>query len=267
MPAGDDYGINGAQLAVTETTITGYASYDPSGAPEFVRARKALQYSSSIDDYVRIFLERNNGGYANDWLLADYKTDEIARFEVGLKLHKLWRTRDGYFAGANFPSDPEFIKAETDFNPNDASSSPNARHKRWDQLLEQNKGKISLDTAQTMLADHWDSFAQKEDADERSLCGHVHKSPRGVPEWEWGPYTPGGAVSSKAADAETIKRFAFEARSGLPCGQDFLAAPFLKTHPEFRWQRPVLTDMKGNPWRSLRQAITRIDCLHRSACQ
>jgi hypothetical protein len=248
IASGDDYGINASRLAVTETTITGYASYDPQGAPEFVRARKALQYATSIDEFVAIFLVRNNGGYANDWLLADYKTGEIARFEVGLKLHRVWRGKDGYFAGANYPSDPEFIKAETDFNPTDDASSPNARRKRWDAWMAQNKGQIDVGAAQAALADHWDSFEAKESANERSLCGHVHASPRGVPEWEWVPYTPGGAVSAKAADSALVKSFAFLARAGLPCGQDFLAGKFLDARPEFSWQRPALRDMKGNPW-------------------
>jgi hypothetical protein len=34
----------------------------------------------------------NNGGYANDWLLGDRKTGEIARFEQGLKHTRLWTT-------------------------------------------------------------------------------------------------------------------------------------------------------------------------------
>ncbi len=62
-------------------------------------------------------LDGNNGGYANDWLLADNKTGEVARFELGLKMHRVWRSKDGYFVGSNFPSDPEFIKKETDFDP------------------------------------------------------------------------------------------------------------------------------------------------------
>lgn len=248
ISSGDDFGINAARLVVTETTITGYSSYDPHKAPEFVRERKALQYATSIDEFVTIFLAQNNGGYANDWLLADYKTGEIARFEVGLKLHKVWRSKDGFFAGANYPSDPAFIKAETDFDPTNDASSPNARRKRWDAWMAQNKGRIDSTVAQAGLADHWDSFEAKESADERSLCGHIHISPRGVPEWEWAPYMPGGAVSAKVADSTLVNAFTFKARAGLPCGQDFLAEKFLDAHPQFGWQSSVLHDMKGNPW-------------------
>jgi hypothetical protein len=109
----DDFVINDTGLAITETTITQFAGYDPDGKPEFVRSRKAAQYATSIDEYVKIMLDGNNGGYANDWLLADNKTGEVARFELGLKHHKVWRTKDGYFEGSNFASDPELIKDET----------------------------------------------------------------------------------------------------------------------------------------------------------
>ena len=74
----DDFGINSAGIMVTETTITQFEGWDPEGKPEFARARKALQYGESIDDFVRIMLDGNNGGYANDWLIGDNKTGEIA---------------------------------------------------------------------------------------------------------------------------------------------------------------------------------------------
>ena len=248
----DDFGINSSGLMVTETTITGFSLFDPNGKPEFARARKALQYASSIDEYVKIMLDSNNGGYANDWLLADNKTGEVARFELGLKMHHVWRTKDGVFVGSNFPSDPEFIKAETDFDPNNMGSSMNARHKRWDELMAQNKGQIDLAMAQKFLADHWDAYENKEARNERPLCGHVADSPRGVPEWNWPPYNPSGAVTSQAATSTMAKNMMMTARAGYPCGEDFIAATFLQQHPEFEWERAILKDMKGNPWAEFR---------------
>jgi Phospholipase B len=248
----DDFGINSSGLMVTETTITGFSLFDPKGKPEFSRARKALQYASSIDEYVKIMLDGNNGGYANDWLLADNKTGEVARFELGLKVHRVWRTKDGYFVGANFPSDPELIKEETDFNPTNLGSSMNARHVRWDELMTQYKGQIDIEMAQKFLADHYDSYQKKVDPDERSLCGHTALSPRGVPQWDEPPYSPNGAVTAQAADSSMAKNMTLRARAGYPCGEDFLAEPFLKEHPEFDWQRPILQDMKGNPWAEFR---------------
>src|SRR5690348_17584727 len=51
---------------------------NPDGIPEFVRSRKALQFANSIDDYVATMIKGDNGGYANDWLIGDRKTGEIA---------------------------------------------------------------------------------------------------------------------------------------------------------------------------------------------
>jgi hypothetical protein len=42
----DDFGVNAAGIAITETTISGFSGFDPNGIPEFVRARKAMQYAT-----------------------------------------------------------------------------------------------------------------------------------------------------------------------------------------------------------------------------
>ncbi len=84
----DDFGVNSAGIMVTETTITQFNGFDPNAVPEFVRSRKALQYANSIDDYARMMIQNNNGGYANDWLIGDRKTGEIARLELGLLNHQ-----------------------------------------------------------------------------------------------------------------------------------------------------------------------------------
>ena len=244
----DDFGVNSAGMMITETTITQFEGWDPNGKPEFMRARKALQYANSIDDYVRIIKEGNNGGYANDWLIGDRKTGEIAYLELGLKNTPLWRTRDGYFISSNFPRDSQVIKEETTFNPNDASNSPNARRTRWEELMKQAKGKIDVPMAEQFLSDHVDTFEKKDQANERGLCGHVDTSPRGVKEWAWDPYNPGGAVQGKAADSAMAAKMTFVARAGHPCGADFLVDPFLEHHPEYSWQKPLLRDMKAGPW-------------------
>jgi hypothetical protein len=244
----DDFGVNASGIMITETTIAQFKGFDPNGVPEFVRARKALQYSTSIDDYVRIMLEQNNGGYANDWLLGDRKTGEIAQFELGLKDNQVWRTKDGYYVGSNFPRDSKLMKEETDFNPADAKMSSNARRTRWEQIMQASKGQLDVPSAQKFLGDHNDVILGKQNADERTLCGHTDASSRGIPQWDWSPYQPGGAVQGKAMDSKMAESLSFFAHTGHPCGEDFLAEPFLKAHPQFAWQKSILHDMKAGPW-------------------
>jgi Phospholipase B len=245
----DDFGINGDGLMVTETTITQFEGWDPNGKAEFVRARKALQYAGSIDEYTKIMLDGNNGGYANDWLIGDRKTNEVAQLELGLKAYKLWRTKDGVFAGSNWARDPKVLKQDTpQFDPNNLETSPNARRVRWEQLLNESKGKLDVELAKQMLGDHFDSFQKKEEPNERTLCGHVDASPRGVAVWAWGPNYPGGAVQGKASDSAMAQQLRFVARMGHPCGESFQAKPFLAAHPDYAWQEPYLHDMPAGPW-------------------
>ena len=244
----DDFGVNAAGIVVTETTITQFKGFDPKGKPEFVRSRKAMQYAKSIDDWVSIMRDGNNGGYANDWLVGDNKTGEIAQVELGLKNTPVWRTKDGYFHGSNWARDPKLIAEETGFDAKNPRSSPNARRARWEQLIEGSKGKIDTAFAQTALADHYDVIDKREQANERTLCGHADATSRGIPEWVWGPNYPGGAVQGKAMDSKMASALSFTARAGHPCGADFQVKDFLAEHPEYSWQASKLRDMKSGPW-------------------
>jgi hypothetical protein len=243
----DDFTITSAGMMITETTITQFEGWDPAGKPEFVRARKAMQYSRNIDDFVRIMLDGNNGGYANDWLVGDNKTGEIALFELGLKNHNVRRTRDGCYFGSNFPDSPRVLREETRFDEHNKNSSPNARKVRWEQLIGEHKGKIDLELGQRFETDQFDVILNRREADERTLCGFVELSPRGTPEWDWGPFYPGGTVQSKVTDAALAERMAFWGQVGHH-GSDFLAEPFLKAHPEYEWMRGLLKDMRCGPW-------------------
>jgi hypothetical protein len=243
----DDFGVNAAGIMITETTITQFEGWDPEGKPEFARARKALQYSESIDDFTRIMRDGNNGGYANDWLIGDNKTGEIALFELGLKNQILKRTKDGCFVGANFPIDPKLTQEETKFDVNKKNSSPNARKSRWDQLMAQHKGSIDVELGKCFENDDFDVIDNRHEANDRTLCGRVEVSSRGVPEWDWAPYFPGGTVQSKVIDADLAQSMQFWAQVGHH-GSDFTAEEFLSQHKEYDWMRGLLRDMKCGPW-------------------
>ncbi|HXY77271.1 MAG TPA: C45 family peptidase [Candidatus Acidoferrales bacterium] len=249
----DDFVVNSAGIVITETTIGHFFGYDPDAIPEFVRARKAAQYSASIDDFARIMKEGNNGGYANTWLIADIGKNEIGRLELGLKNVTLERKKDGYFVGSNFPINEKLIREETDFDSHDMSESANARHLRWEQLMAENKGKIDLAAAQRFLADHYDTYENKEDADERTLDGHIDLSPRGDEPWQ-PPFGMAGAVQNKAADASLAAEMSFSAAAGHACGIDFKAAEHMRAHPEFAWQKDLQRDMNAHAWTTFRVA-------------
>jgi hypothetical protein len=245
--SGDDFGINSAGILITETTISDFFGYDPSGIPEFVRARKTMQYANSIDNFAAIMKQGNNGGYANDWLVADTKTNEIASLELGLKNVTLERKQDGYFVGSNFPINPKLAEEETRFPLKDMAASANARHVRWDQLMAENKGSIDVEAAQRFLADHYDTYTGREEPSERTLCGHLDLSPRGSLPWQ-PPYGIAGAVQNKVVDSALAERMSFTAHAGHACGIDFKAAAHLQAHPEFSWEKPYLHDMDAYPW-------------------
>ncbi|MGH9487805.1 MAG: C45 family autoproteolytic acyltransferase/hydrolase [Terriglobales bacterium] len=235
----DDFGINSAGIIITETTIVDFHGYDFTGIPEFVRARKAMQYATSISQFAQIMEKGNNGGYANNWLVGDTNNNEIADLELGLKNVNLYTSKNGYFVGSNFPVSPKLAKEETTFKLNDPTNGENARHTRWLELMKQYKGKITVADAKKFESDHYDVILKKINPDSRTLCGHGDTHP---------PYDDEGAVEGKATDAAMAAKLSFWAASGHPCGDSFYAAPFLKAHPQYDWQAPELRNMIAYPW-------------------
>jgi hypothetical protein len=244
----DDFFINSAGLIVTETTITQFAGFDTSGVGEFIRARQAIQYASSIDEWVKIMKEKNNGGYANNWLIGDNKTGEIASLELGLKNTPIERTTDGCFVGANFPKDKKLLAEETTFDTTIINSSPNARKLRWTQLLKDYRGKIDIEVAKKFMGDHYDAVNKKEQASSLTLCGHGESDVNGTACWDEPPFYPAGAVQGKATDGTLAAEMKLWARMGHPCGEAFIAADLLSKHPEFNYMKDVLRDMPSQPW-------------------
>lgn len=249
----DDFGINASGLMVTETTLPMAKGFDAHGIPEFIRARKALQYATSIDQYAAILRKGNNGGYANAWLIGDRKTGEIGYLELGLRHMPLVRKKDGYFVSSNFTLHPDVVRDDTPgFDAANPESSMNARRTRAEAFLQTHRGQMDTALAEAFLSDHEDVYEQRTDAGKRSLCGHEDNSPVGEKVWGDPPFVPAGAVTGKVVDSELAAHMSFIGRAGHPCGEDFLATPFLAAHPEFRWQQSILGDMKAGPWTTFR---------------
>ncbi len=138
-------------------------------------------------------------------------------------------------------------KEETRFDHTKKDSSPNARKVRWENLVGEHKGKIDLDLGKAFEIDDFDVIAGKHEANERTLCGRVEISPRGAPEWDWGPFYPGGTVQSKVIDGTLADKMVFWGQIGHH-SSDFIADEYLAKHKEYEWMRGLLKDMKCGPW-------------------
>jgi hypothetical protein len=245
--SGTDWYLSRAGLVVAETTITGSTTFNPQGIPYFMRARRAIQYSNNLDEWVKIMIEANNGGYASDWLIGELKTGEIACLELGTFNYTLDRTFNGVFTGSNVAAS-EKVQSETILDYADKSISCTARCERWKQLTEPSRGKLNIETAKKFLADHYDTYTGKDVPGRNSLCGHIEEDGRGWPEWDWGPNYPAGSFDGKVTDSDLAANGKFWAHWGKPCDTDFIADSFIKRHPEYNWQEPRLKDIESYPW-------------------
>jgi hypothetical protein len=201
--SGTDWAMNDAGILICETTISAFSGFKEDGTPEFERMRKAAQYSGSLDDAYETFVKGNNGGYANTWLMADVKTGEIGKLELGLKNIIFHRTKSGYYVGSNFPEDPKLMAEETPGYLATADNNCEMRKKRWILHLDRDKGKVNADLARNYVEDDFDEVTNKRDGGGSSLCGR-------------GP--GGGAVNGKVCDAKMADKMEFWARLGIPDG-------------------------------------------------
>ena len=113
--------------------------------------------------------------------------------------------------------------------------------------MKEHKGKIDVELGKLFETDDFDVIEKKHESNDRTLCGRVEITCRGVPEWGWTPYFPGGTVQAKVIDSKLAGTMEFWAQVGHH-GSDFLVVPFLKAHPEYDWMRDLLRDMKYEPW-------------------
>jgi len=160
--SGADFYINEKGIMIGETTVS-QTPFNPEGSPQSNRIRKAAQYAENIDDVVEILTTNNNGMYANDWLIGDTKTDEIAVLLLGTYKHKLWRSTNNEFYGDtkdfywcnNNNKDPEVRKEyipNADNAPYDLIFTPWNRDIAFNKFYSENKGKINAIAGVNVLA-------------------------------------------------------------------------------------------------------------------
>jgi hypothetical protein len=249
--SGTDFFITSSGLVGTETSIARFVGYDPKGLPEFCRVRHAMQYAGDLDQWIRTMTARNNGGYANIWLIGDIKTGEIARLELGLKfvgLKRIKRGSSGSFWGCNLVVDPRIRNQECSGVDYSNIMANAGRRIRWEKLLADYRGRIDREVAKLMLADHYDVMQKKDNPCTRTICGHFDQDADAFLHGPFGAFEPYGANDAKVTDTAMAKNMSMLARLGRPCGQPFDAKAYLEAHPQYAWQAMLLNDKLTQPW-------------------
>jgi hypothetical protein len=252
LDSNTDFFITGAGIVGTETTIAGFNSYTEAGLPSFIRCRKAMQYSETLDDVMRFLKEGNNGVNASIWLLGNINTGEIVRFEQGLRFDSVTRTDNGFFIGFNAPVDPRIRNLECSHTGyQDIRRHTGARRVRLTQLMREYYGKLDLEAAKTILADHYDVYLKKPDNPcSRTVDGHydldnrAYMSDLSRPK----PYAPHGTLDGKVSDSKLAASMSLWARWGNSSGMPFDAEAFLKEHIQYEDLRGHLRDRPARPW-------------------
>jgi len=249
--SGTDFFITAKGIIGTETTIGGFMPYEKR-YPIGYRIRKAMQYGNSLDEYCEILLHENSGDYANSWLFGDTNTNEILRIELGLKYHNTERTKNGYFIGFNSVYDERIRNLEVQNSGfYDIRRHQGARMVRLGDLMDEHKGKINIEVAQQIIADHYDVYLKKEENPcSRTVCSHYdldareYMSDPARPK----PFSPHGAVDGIVCDTSLAKKMSFVGRFGNSCGIPFLKDEFCKQHRQYEKFCPYLKDRVTQPW-------------------
>ena len=251
--SGTDFFVTSKGIIGTETTIGGFLPYVKK-YPIGYRIRKAMQYGNTLDDYVDILLDGNSGDYANSWLFGDTTTNEILRIELGLNYHSVNRTKNGYFIGFNAAYSPEIRNLEC-INSGfyDVRRHQGARKVRLGELMDEYKGKLNIDVAKKIIADHYDIYLHKENMCSRTVCSHYDLDPReymstaGRPL----PFAPHGAVDGFVCDSQMAKKMMICGRYGNSCGTPFIKDEYIEKHKQYENFGPYLKDRPSEPWTDL----------------
>lgn len=253
--SGTDFYVNSAGIIGTETTIGGFMPYKKN-IPIGYRIRLAMQYASNIDESIYLLVNGNSGDYANSWLFGDTKTNEIARLELGLKYFNISKTKNGYLTGFNSVYDPRIRNLEIHNSGfYDLRRHQGARRVRLSELMNKYKGKLNINIAKKILADHYDVYLKKENNPcSRTICSHydldkreyMSQSDRPV------PYAPHGALDGIVCDTNMAKNMSFIGRYGNSCGIPFRKDKYCKDNTQFSAICNFLHDRPSQPWTILK---------------
>ena len=116
--------------------------------------------------------------------------------------------------------------------------------------MEENKGKLNVDIAKELIADHYDVYLNKTNMCSRSVFSHYELDDRAFMSQSDRPlpYQPRGAVDGCVVDTESCKNMGFYGRWGSSCGTPFEVKPFIKQNMQWKRYAPYLLDRPSQPW-------------------
>jgi len=279
IQSGTDYYQNDAGIVINETTIR-QSPFNLQGTPVAYRARRAIQYGTTIEEAVGHLGQRNNGLYTNEWLIGDAKNNQIAMYELGTfktKLYRSWKNEwfggtEGFYWGCNNAKDLQ-VRLEYAPDPRGAPQHlgfvPSPRDVKWQELYRQYKGGIdeqfaflAFRTAPLVSATSMDAKLTTSDMAARMMCWAVFGKPN-QREWiptRWerenyphitGIYSSGYRLF-QAAPSESLRRIAAEKeKERLAAGRPAPATPAAKAiYKDRRWKGWILPASDADAWLS-----------------
>ena len=250
IASGTDMYVNSNGMICTETTIGGFSKFRLED-PICCRIRKTVQYANTFDECVTMLKHNNGGDYANSWLFGDTKKNEIMRIELGMDYVNVEKKKNGYFIGMNAPFDPQIRHLEcSNTGYADIRRHQGARQVRLTELMEQHKGKLTLEIGQDILADHFDVYLNKINPSSRTCCSHYELDDRaymcqvGRPI----PYEPKGAIDGIVTDTTLAKKMGLSSRWGSSCGMPFNADAFFIKRIQWSEQKKYIKSRPYQPW-------------------
>ncbi|GLS18455.1 hypothetical protein GCM10007874_14720 [Labrys miyagiensis] len=242
-----DFGLNAAGLVVTSTSISA-SGFDPEGLPYFFRARRAGQRAATIENWVELFRQGNNGGYANSWLLAEAPSRRIAAYEL-TKAHEELQPplTSGAYCSCNIPLSVPIRVLDTGGSGYDNILESGGRRVRFDQLMAEHKGRIDASVARAILADHRDLYTCNDLPSGRTICGHIDVDPGNFGGGH-APYYPWGSLDGKVTTGAMARELSLQGRWGRACGTPFQASAFFARAPQYDWMRTLTRDRPSQPY-------------------
>lgn len=154
----EDFYQNEKGIVLTETELVPQGPFNVRKIPKGIRSRKAIQYSSNIDEVISILQKGNNGLIPNEWLIGDTKTGEIARLEQAFFHTPITRKSNGYFFSCKVPHNKKVERELWGFRTRKIlerykipTKYDNPVIEKFDELAIKYNGKINAENAMDIM--------------------------------------------------------------------------------------------------------------------